>query len=163
MPMTWWWWFQWLFYARDHWNCRASQAVMDRAEIIVITPQDTPLAKIADILLPIKHMETDFIYKPSASRYAMLALVDVLSMGNGGQSQEPVRATNCVAWKVALDSYRGGKHWQPLVTKRYRNQASQLNQNWIWIKAPQYSPIESILRGFFSCGFGELLACVNWS
>jgi RpiR family carbohydrate utilization transcriptional regulator len=82
-------------------------------KIIAITPQDTPLAKIADILLPIKHMETDFIYKPSASRYAMLALVDVLSMGiavnHKNRSRDKLRRL-----KVALDSYRGGGDRQPL-------------------------------------------------
>lgn len=82
-------------------------------KIIAITPQDTPLANIADILLPIKHMETDFIYKPSASRYAMLALVDVLSMGmavnHKNRSRDKLRRL-----KVALDSYRGGGDRQPL-------------------------------------------------
>ena len=82
-------------------------------KVIVITPKDTPLTEQADLVLPIEHQETDFIYKPSASRYAMLALVDVLSMAlavnHKRRSRDKLRRL-----KVALDSYRGGLERQPL-------------------------------------------------
>ncbi|HAS6390435.1 TPA: SIS domain-containing protein [Vibrio vulnificus] len=82
-------------------------------KIIAITPKDTPLAEQANVVLPIEHHETDFIYKPSASRYAMLALVDVLSMAlavkNKRRSRDKLRRL-----KVALDSHRGGGDRQPL-------------------------------------------------
>lgn len=82
-------------------------------KVIAITPKATPLAKIADLTLPIEHQETDFIYKPSASRYAMLALVDVLSMAlavnHKRRSRDKLRRL-----KLALDSYRGGLDRQPL-------------------------------------------------
>ncbi|MFG0606522.1 MurR/RpiR family transcriptional regulator [Vibrio mimicus] len=82
-------------------------------KVIAITPKATPLAKIADLTLPIEHRETDFIYKPSASRYAMLALVDVLSMAlavnHKRRSRDKLRRL-----KLALDSYRGGLDRQPL-------------------------------------------------
>lgn len=82
-------------------------------KVIAITPKATPLAGIADLTLPIEHQETDFIYKPSASRYAMLALVDVLSMAlavnHKRRSRDKLRRL-----KLALDSYRGGLERQPL-------------------------------------------------
>ncbi|KOO14888.1 transcriptional regulator [Vibrio xuii] len=82
-------------------------------KVIAITPKATPLSNIADLTLPIEHQETDFIYKPSASRYAMLALVDVLSMAlavnHKRRSRDKLRRL-----KLALDSYRGGLDRQPL-------------------------------------------------
>lgn len=82
-------------------------------KVIAITPKSTPLSNIADLTLPIEHQETDFIYKPSASRYAMLALVDVLSMAlavnHKRRSRDKLRRL-----KLALDSYRGGLDRQPL-------------------------------------------------
>lgn len=81
--------------------------------IIAITPIDSPLAELASVLLPIQHMETEFIYKPSAIRFAMLALVDVIAMGlavkNKKRSRDKLRRL-----KVALDSYREGSGRQPL-------------------------------------------------
>ncbi|MGD8110606.1 MurR/RpiR family transcriptional regulator [Vibrio sp. TRT 17S01] len=82
-------------------------------KVIAITPNHTPLAEQADLVLPIVHQETDFIYKPSASRYAMLALVDVISMAlavnHKRRSRDKLRRL-----KVALDSHRGGGDRQPL-------------------------------------------------
>ncbi|WP_159737679.1 MurR/RpiR family transcriptional regulator [Vibrio atypicus] len=82
-------------------------------KVIAITPQSTPLSNVADLTLPIEHQETDFIYKPSASRYAMLALVDVISMAlavnHKRKSRDKLRRL-----KLALDSYRGGLERQPL-------------------------------------------------
>ena len=42
-------------------------------------PAGTPLAEQADLVLPLLVRENDYIFKPSTSRYAMLAMVDVLA------------------------------------------------------------------------------------
>ena len=45
------------------------------AKVIAITPAGTPLAEQADLVLPLLVRENDYIFKPSTSRYAMLAMV----------------------------------------------------------------------------------------
>lgn len=83
------------------------------AKIIAITPQGTPLAGQADIVLPLIIRENDYIFKPSTSRYAMLAMIDVLAtelaMANKSQAKDRLRRI-----KLALDSHRGGADRQPL-------------------------------------------------
>ncbi|MCA1924549.1 MurR/RpiR family transcriptional regulator [Buttiauxella noackiae] len=83
------------------------------AKVIAITPQDSPLAENADIVLPLIVRENDYIFKPSTSRYAMLAMVDVLAtelaMANKNQAKDRLRRI-----KLALDSHRGGVDRQPL-------------------------------------------------
>ena len=83
------------------------------AKVIAITPQETPLAENADIVLPLIVRENDYIFKPSTSRYAMLAMVDVLAtelaMANKNQAKDRLRRI-----KLALDSHRGGVDRQPL-------------------------------------------------
>ncbi|SQA98104.1 Als operon repressor [Cedecea neteri] len=83
------------------------------AKIVAITPQDTPLAEQADIVLPLIIRENDYIFKPSTSRYAMLAMIDVLAtelaMANKSQAKDRLRRI-----KLALDSHRGGADRQPL-------------------------------------------------
>ncbi|OCJ38703.1 MurR/RpiR family transcriptional regulator [Serratia sp. 14-2641] len=83
------------------------------AKVVAITPPDTPLAMQADVLLGLVVRENDYIYKPSTSRYAMLAMVDVLAtelaMANKRQSRDRLRRI-----KLALDSHRGGANRQPL-------------------------------------------------
>lgn len=82
-------------------------------KVIAITSAGSPLAKTSDLVLPIVTQETDFIYKPSASRYAMLAMVDVLAMelavNHKRRSRERLRRL-----KLALDAHRGGVDRQPL-------------------------------------------------
>ncbi|WP_112479661.1 MurR/RpiR family transcriptional regulator [Vibrio variabilis] len=81
--------------------------------VIAITPSGSPLANLSDLVLPIVHKETDFIYKPSASRYAMLALVDVIAMelavNHKRRSRDRLRRL-----KLALDTHRTGSDRQPL-------------------------------------------------
>ena len=81
--------------------------------MIAITPADTPLANQADAVLPLIVRENDYIFKPSTSRYAMLAMVDVLAtelaMVNKTQAKNRLRRI-----KLALDSHRGGIDRQPL-------------------------------------------------
>jgi RpiR family carbohydrate utilization transcriptional regulator len=83
------------------------------AKVVAIAPPDTPLATQADVLLGLVVRENDYIYKPSTSRYAMLAMVDVLAtelaMANKRQSRDRLRRI-----KLALDSHRGGANRQPL-------------------------------------------------
>jgi DNA-binding MurR/RpiR family transcriptional regulator len=83
------------------------------AQIIAITALGSPLAKLADHLLPIQIMETDFVFKPSSSRYAMLMMLDILAtevaMLEHNQAQELLRRI-----KYVLDTGRGGDDRQPL-------------------------------------------------
>ncbi|CAI1856644.1 MurR/RpiR family transcriptional regulator [Serratia proteamaculans] len=83
------------------------------AKVVAIAPAGTPLAAQADVLLALVVQENDYIYKPSSSRYAMLAMVDVLAtalaMANKRQSRDRLRRI-----KLALDSHRGGADRQPL-------------------------------------------------
>ena len=83
------------------------------ARVIAITPEGTPLAEQADLILPLVVRENDYIFKPSTSRYAMLAMVDVLAtelaMANKTQAKDRMRRI-----KLALDSHRGGVDRQPL-------------------------------------------------
>ncbi|WP_058914005.1 MurR/RpiR family transcriptional regulator [Entomohabitans teleogrylli] len=83
------------------------------AKAIAITPPETPLAQQADLVLPLLVRENDYIFKPSTSRYAMLAMIDVLAtelaMANKGQAKDKMRRI-----KLALDSHRGGVDRQPL-------------------------------------------------
>ncbi|MDU2776262.1 MAG: MurR/RpiR family transcriptional regulator, partial [Klebsiella grimontii] len=73
------------------------------AKVIAITPAGTPLAEQADLVLPLLVRENDYIFKPSTSRYAMLA------MANKTQAKGRLRRI-----KLALDSHRGGVDRQPL-------------------------------------------------
>ena len=83
------------------------------AKIVAITPPETPLAAQADLLLPLLVSENDYIFKPSASRYAMLAMVDVLAtelaMANKPQAKDRLRRI-----KLALDDHRDGVDRLPL-------------------------------------------------
>ncbi|MCH8539008.1 MAG: MurR/RpiR family transcriptional regulator [Alkalimonas sp.] len=83
------------------------------ARVIAITKPDSPLAQHADLILPIQAPETDYIFKPSASRYAMLAIIDVLATEvakmNKRRSRDKLRRV-----KLSLDSHRGGDERQPL-------------------------------------------------
>lgn len=83
------------------------------AKVIAITPTGTPLAQHADALLALVVQENDYIFKPTTSRYAMLAMVDVLAtemaMANKRQAKDHLRRM-----KISLDSHRGGENRQPL-------------------------------------------------
>ncbi|EPT4467929.1 MurR/RpiR family transcriptional regulator [Klebsiella aerogenes] len=83
------------------------------AKIVAITPPETPLAAQADIVLPLLVSENDYIFKPSASRYAMLAMIDVLAtelaMANKPQAKDRLRRI-----KLALDDHRDGVDRLPL-------------------------------------------------
>ncbi|OZI46291.1 MurR/RpiR family transcriptional regulator [Bordetella genomosp. 5] len=84
-----------------------------RARVVALTDPDSTLAGMADVVLPVRADETDFIYKPSASRYAMLLAIDLLAtelaLARQDETQERLRRI-----KLALDEYRGGPNRLPL-------------------------------------------------
>lgn len=83
------------------------------ARVVAVTRADTPLARRADWLLPITIDETDFVFKPSASRYAVMLAIDILAttlaLAQAGDSREHLRRI-----KLALDATRGGDERLPL-------------------------------------------------
>ncbi|MGB0935957.1 MAG: MurR/RpiR family transcriptional regulator [Colwellia sp.] len=74
------------------------------AMIIAICPEGS-LSQLANLHLPIVTDESDYIFKPSSSRYVMLAAIDILSnelaMKNQRKSREKLRRI-----KTHLDAYR---------------------------------------------------------
>ncbi|GAA0822652.1 MurR/RpiR family transcriptional regulator [Colwellia sp. D2M02] len=83
----------------------ATQIAKEYGAIIVAICPDGELANLADFHLPIATQESDYIFKPSASRYVMLAAIDILSselaMKNQRKSREKLRRL-----KVQLDAHR---------------------------------------------------------
>ncbi|MCG5074380.1 MurR/RpiR family transcriptional regulator [Paraburkholderia tagetis] len=87
------------------------------AKLIALTAPASPLAALADWLVPLVASETDFIYKPSSSRYAMMMALDVLvtelALTQPEASRELLRRM-----KLTLDAHRGtagrGGQRQPL-------------------------------------------------
>lgn len=83
------------------------------AQVIVFSAPASPLAAKANIFIPIITEETDFIFKPSASRYGMLLAIDILAtelaLARKNESKELLRRV-----KFALDEYRGGGNRLPL-------------------------------------------------
>ncbi|SAK43662.1 transcriptional regulator [Caballeronia fortuita] len=83
------------------------------ARVIALTAPASPLGALADWLIPVIAIETDFIYKPSSSRYAMMMALDLLvtelAVKQADHSRELLRRM-----KHALDSHRGGGERQPL-------------------------------------------------
>jgi RpiR family carbohydrate utilization transcriptional regulator len=83
------------------------------AAVVAVSALGSRLAAIADVLLPVRSMETDFIFKPSSSRYAMLMVLDTLvtelALLQKPRSQETLRRV-----KYVLDEYRGGSAREPL-------------------------------------------------
>lgn len=83
------------------------------ARVVAITAIGSPLAEAADVVLPVVARETDFIYHPSSSRYAMLAAIDVLAMELALRHQDRSR-DKLRRLKITLDAHRGGDNRQPL-------------------------------------------------
>lgn len=75
--------------------------------LAAFTRTGTPLAARAHWLLPLVLDETDFVFKPSASRYALLLAIDVLAttvaLRDPAGNRERLRRI-----KLALDTWRGG-------------------------------------------------------
>lgn len=83
------------------------------ASAVAITTKDSPLSFAADFLIPIEPIETDYIFKPSASRYVMLAAIDVLAtevaIRHKRKSREKLRRL-----KLHLDNHKHGNDRLPL-------------------------------------------------
>jgi RpiR family carbohydrate utilization transcriptional regulator len=83
----------------------AVQIAKEYGAIVVSICPDGALGKYADFHLPIATHESDYIFKPSASRYVMLAAIDILSselaMKNQRKSREKLRRI-----KTHLDTHR---------------------------------------------------------
>lgn len=84
-----------------------------RARIVALTDATAPLAGLADVVIPVRTDETDFIYKPSSSRYAMMLAIDLLATELAMARQEETR-DRLRRIKLALDEYRGGPNRLPL-------------------------------------------------
>lgn len=81
--------------------------------MIAITPAGTPLAEQADLVLPLLVRENDYIFKPSTSRYAMLAMVDVLATELAMANKTRAKA-DCAAlsWRsTATAAASTGSRW----------------------------------------------------
>jgi len=65
------------------------------AKALVVTSPNTPLAEAGDALLPLTFKEDGNLYKPSSTRYALLAAVDIIAMTTaqtiGPKVLEPLR------------------------------------------------------------------------
>ncbi len=83
------------------------------ATTVAITTANSPLSSSVNHLIPIEPMETDYIFKPSASRYVMLAAIDVLAtelaIKHKRKSRETLRRL-----KHTLDSHKHGQDRLPL-------------------------------------------------
>lgn len=77
---------------------------------------DGPLAPLANVVLGLHLDETDFIHKPTAARYGMLLVIDLLAtepaLRNVDASQELLRRV-----KLAPDEYRQDGDRLPLGTE----------------------------------------------
>lgn len=83
------------------------------ATLLGITVADSPLGKLVDYLIPMEPIEKDYIFKPSASRYVMLAAIDVLATelaaAHKRRSREALRRL-----KHTLDNHKHGRDRLPL-------------------------------------------------
>lgn len=83
------------------------------ASVISITQAKSPLAKIAHVNLPIKIREEEYIFKPTAARYVMLAAIDVLVTELAVRNRRKTRE-NLRRLKQTLDQHRKGHDRLPL-------------------------------------------------
>lgn len=94
--------------------CEAAEiAAQYGGEIISITRAKTPLARIASANLPFKIREDDYIFKPTAARYVMMAAIDVLVTELAVRSRRKTRE-NLRRLKQTVDQHREGHGRLPL-------------------------------------------------
>lgn len=91
----------------------AVQIAKDYGSAVIAICPDSRLSALADVHLPIRTRESDFIYQPSASRYVLLAAIDMLvsqvAVLNQRKSREKLRRI-----KHELDQHRDGPERLPL-------------------------------------------------
>lgn len=82
-------------------------------KVVAFTSADSPLSELADFVFRVDTSEGDDIFRPTTSRYALMAQLDVLSMKLAHSREELVRE-NLRRIKLNLDIHRGGSERQPL-------------------------------------------------
>jgi len=96
----------------------AAKIAKEYGAIIIAICPDSELSALADFHLPIKTQESDYIFKPSAARYVMMAALDILSsevaMRNQRRSKEKLRRL-----KIQLDQHRDKSSAMPPADKRF--------------------------------------------
>lgn len=84
-----------------------------RASTIGVTAPDTELARACDVRLTVAIPEYPDTLKPTASRFAFLAVVDLMAVAAGYRIDGPARET-LRRIKYNLQIYRAGKEMEPL-------------------------------------------------
>lgn len=91
----------------------AAQIGKEYGAIVIAICPTGPLSEVADLHLPIKTQEAEYIFNPSASRYVMLAAIDLVAgevaLVNQRKSREKLRRL-----KHHLDEHRKGPERLPL-------------------------------------------------
>lgn len=82
------------------------------AALVAVSALGSRLAAIADVLLPVRTLESDFLFKPSSARYAMLLVLDTL-VTEVALLHEPRSQQTRQRVKFVLDEYRGGERPPP--------------------------------------------------
>eukprot|EP01037_Dinobryon_pediforme_P040139 gene40139-49130_t len=90
-------------------NCEVAKEY--GVKMVGITALGSPLAGMVDVLLPIKALETDFIFKPSSSRYAMMMMLDMLSNCAGSSTHSICIAVAVIANRWETDMTKT-EHYQ---------------------------------------------------
>jgi DNA-binding MurR/RpiR family transcriptional regulator len=84
-----------------------------RASAIGVTAPDTELARACDVRLTASIPEYPDTLKPTASRYAFLAIVDLMAVAAGYKLDAPARET-LRRIKYTIQLHRAGKEMEPL-------------------------------------------------
>jgi DNA-binding MurR/RpiR family transcriptional regulator len=84
-----------------------------RAATIAITTPDSDLARAADVALTVAMPEYPDTLKPSASRFAFLAVIDLMAAATGYTIGPPARE-NLRRIKYAIQTHRRGATLEPL-------------------------------------------------
>jgi DNA-binding MurR/RpiR family transcriptional regulator len=84
-----------------------------RATTIAITTPDSDLARAADLALTVAVTEYPDTLKPTASRFAFLAVVDLLAAATG-YARGPAARENIRRIKYAVQTHRRGAMLEPL-------------------------------------------------
>ncbi len=83
------------------------------ARTVAITRPGSPLAQAVDIVLAVDIPETELVLKPTASRYALLAMMDILATELAGRCGEAA-LENMRRIKYQLVTHRDADDTQPL-------------------------------------------------
>ena len=84
-----------------------------RADAICVTAPDTQLARVCDVRLTMAVPEYPDTLKPTASRYAFLAAIDLLAVASAYKLDGPARET-VRRIKYNAQIHRTGKEMEPL-------------------------------------------------